>query len=326
MTSNASVKPPHFQQVQYQFAAHLRDPEHQPAPAGIENRRLQIYRELFYNNIEDFLSNAFPVLRKLTADARWHAMARDFYARHQCRDPQFYKISEEFLGYLEHERGAVAGDPPFLKELAHYEWVEMALAIAEIKLTPELGGADTASCASKWEREAPHRPAPASASPRSGSVSLGGADTASCASKWGWEAPHRPAPAPASPRSGSVSLADPNGDLIAGVPVASPLAWTLAYDYPVHRISPEFQPAEPGAQPTCLIVYRTRQDEVKFMEVNAITARLMQLINEQPATGREQLMRVAAELQHPQPEAVIAEGVRILEGLRERDILLGTRR
>ena len=59
-----------FQKLQYAFAAHIRDPEHRAAPAGIEDRRMGIYRELFYNNIEDFLATAFPVIRALTADER----------------------------------------------------------------------------------------------------------------------------------------------------------------------------------------------------------------------------------------------------------------
>ena len=255
--AKASRKPA-FQRLQYQFAAHLRDPQNNSAPKGIEDRRLQIYRELFYNNVEDFLANAFPVLRALTADTRWHAMVHDFYARHQCHEPQFHKIAEEFLRYLGDERGAIEGDPPFMRELAQYEWVELELGVSETKLTPE--------------------------------------------------------------------LADPNGDLLAQIPLASPLAWTLAYDFPVHKISPEFQPTTPGAQPTLLIVYRNRHDDVKFMEVNAITARLMQLIGEEPASGRALLERIAVELKHPQPASVVAEGGKILRELRERDILLGTRR
>lgn len=246
-----------FQQLQCQLAAHIRDPEKSPAPIGIEDRRLQIYRELFYNNVEGFLCIAFPVLRSLTPDARWHAMARDFYARHQCHEPQFYKIAEEFLRYLEQERGAVDGDPPFLRELAHYEWVELELAVKELRMTPE---------------------------------------------------------------------AAPNGDLLEGIPLVSPLAWTLAYDYPVHRISADFQPQSPGDTPTCLIVYRNRQEDVKFMEINPITARLMQLIQDEPASGRRQLQRIATELQHPQPDVVVAEGAKTLQGLRERDIIIGTRR
>ena len=125
-----AAKPP-FMQRQYEFAAHIRDPDNQPAPDDIEDRRMGIYRELFYNNVEGFLSSSFPVLRKLMDDASWHAMARDFYARHRCHSPLFLEIPREFLNYLQHERIDQADDLPFLWELAHYEWVELALSVAD---------------------------------------------------------------------------------------------------------------------------------------------------------------------------------------------------
>ena len=250
---------PGFQRLQYEFAAHLRDPGANPAPTGIEDRRLQIYRELFYNNVEDCLASAFPVLRRVSTDAVWHARVRHFYAGHRCREPQFHKLAEEFLRFLDDGRGEHPDDPPFLRELCHYEWVELELSVSALQLTPE--------------------------------------------------------------------LADPNGNLLDGRPLVSPLAWALAYDWPVQRIAPDFLPTEPPAQPTYLIVYRNRHDAVKFMEINAVTARLLELLEtDTGSSGRELLSRVAAELQHPQPEAVIAAGAAILDDLRERDILLGTRR
>jgi hypothetical protein len=253
------AKLPKFQQAQYQFAAHLRDPESNAAPAGIEDRRMQIYRDLFYNNVEDFLANAFPVLQKISSDAVWHARVRDFYARHQSHDPIFHRVAAEFLSFLENERGEHTDDPPFIRELCHYEWVELALSVSESELTPE--------------------------------------------------------------------LADPNGDLLTGRPLLSPLAWTLAYEWPVHRIGPDAIPAAPGEQPTYLIVNRNRQDNVRFMEINAVTARLMQLLEEDAsATGAGLLSRIATEMGHPQPQAVLEAGAATLADLRERDILLGTRR
>lgn len=124
-----SATRPAFQRLQYQFTAHLRDPAQHPAPAGIEDRRMGIYRELLYNNIEGFLSRGFPVLRSLYAERDWHALAHDFFARHTSHTPLFYRIAEEFLAYLQHERAPTPGDPPFLLELAHYEWVEVAVGI-----------------------------------------------------------------------------------------------------------------------------------------------------------------------------------------------------
>ena len=88
------------------------------------------HRELFYNNVEGFISSGFPVLRELLDDKTWHAMVRDFFSRHRCKTPYFLEISAEFLDYLENERDT-SDDPPFIKELAHYEWAELALTVAE---------------------------------------------------------------------------------------------------------------------------------------------------------------------------------------------------
>ena len=91
---------------------------------------MAMYRELFFNNIEGSLSGNFPVLRKILTDLQWFAFAQDFSAKHPCRSPYFSQIPEEFLDYLQNERDS-SEDFPFMLELAHYEWVEMALFIAK---------------------------------------------------------------------------------------------------------------------------------------------------------------------------------------------------
>ncbi len=115
-----------FQELQYDFTRHMRDPDNQPAPADIEDRRMKIYRDLLYNNIEGFMANSFPVLRKITPDNTWHEMIRDYFKNHQSRTPFFPKMPQEFLTYLQNERN-IENDPPFIRELAHYEWIEVEL-------------------------------------------------------------------------------------------------------------------------------------------------------------------------------------------------------
>jgi hypothetical protein len=249
---------PDFISRQYAFAAHIRDPQREPLPEDVEDRRMDIYRELVYGNLQSLLAGFFPVLRGLLHDDRWHAMVRDFLVRHRATTPLFLELAQEFLDYLHEERGPGPADPPFLLELAHYEWVELALSISEADPEP--------------------------------------------------------------------SLADPNGDLMTGRPVLSPLAWNLSYRFPVHRIGPEFRPDTPGEQPTHLLVYRNRDDDVEFMEINAVTQRLLTLLQQQPGwTGQDCLERIAEELRHPEPDVVMQAGARLLLDLRGRDILLGTR-
>lgn len=122
---------------QYTFTAHLRDAR-QPAPPDINPRRMALYRELFFNNIEGFLSNNFPLLRTYYDDATWQNLAQDFFARHRCLTPYFYAIPQEFIQYLQNERAPQSEDPPFLYDLAHYEWIETALAIAPGEPPPRL--------------------------------------------------------------------------------------------------------------------------------------------------------------------------------------------
>ncbi len=121
---------PGFQQEQLAFAAHIRDPEHAPLPAGIDDRRMAIYRRLFFNNLRNLLGTMFPVLRKLHEPARWNRMIRLFMQRHRAQTPYFLQLPAEFLEFLQHEYPHSAEDFPFLVELAHYEYIELALSIS----------------------------------------------------------------------------------------------------------------------------------------------------------------------------------------------------
>lgn len=127
---HSSVRPtPAFERKQAEFAAYIRDPYNNPPPSDVQPARMVLYRELFFNNIDGFLASSFPVLRAILNDGQWQELTQDFYSRHRCATPHFSEIAEEFLVFLQTERQN-PGDYPFLTELAHYEWVELALSIA----------------------------------------------------------------------------------------------------------------------------------------------------------------------------------------------------
>lgn len=119
------------QRLQHQFTAHVRDPQGHAAPAGIEDRRMQIYRDLVFSNIEMFLSANFPVIRSLYDDDAWDVLAHEMLREHEFHTPLFPEFGREFLRYLEARQQRGAGDPPFLLELAHYEWAELAISLDE---------------------------------------------------------------------------------------------------------------------------------------------------------------------------------------------------
>ena len=248
---------PRFTQAQYEFAAFIRDPESNPKPADVEARRMNIYSELFFNNVEDFISNTYPVLKRITPENEWQNMMRDYFSQHISHTPLFPEMPREFLKYLETERKN-PNDAPFIKELAHYEWIELALMTSDLDTDID------------WD------------------------------------------------------FIDTDGDLLNNQPIMSPLAWPLTYQYPVQQISEDFLPESPSEQPVYLLVYRNKEDEVHFMELNPVTALLVQLINEDNGLTTKQMLDVIVEkLNLPDPEAVFNGGYQIIQDLKNRNVILG---
>ena len=124
-----------------------------------------------------------------------------------------------------------------------------------------------------------------------------------------------------------MSGVDPAGDLLEQVPVKSVLAWTFAYHFPVHRISPDFLPQEPGEQPVYLALYRDGDDNIGFLELNAVTAALLEEVEQnQDLTGAALLRRLADKINYPDPDALVEHGAAALMEMRQLGILTGTRR
>ncbi len=131
-----------FQDRQYAFAAHIRDPDGAPAPAGIEDRRIAIYRDLFFNNLRNLLGRTFPVMKKIHSGDRWDHFIRGFMRQHRARTPYFLELPAEFVDYLKNEYQPAPDDYPFLAELAHYEYIELALSVSTESDDPDTIDAD----------------------------------------------------------------------------------------------------------------------------------------------------------------------------------------
>ena len=249
--------PERMARLQEEFAGHIRDPDRQRPPPDVEDRRMHIYRRLFFNNIDSLLANNFPVLRSIYDDAGWRGLVREFYAEHRCQTPLFPEVAKEFLRYLQDLRGVRDSDPPFMLELAHYEYAELALSVTEDE--DDYSGIDV------------------------------------------------------------------HGDLLAGVPVKSVLAWAFAYRFAVHRISPDFLPEAPAEQPVYLALYRDSEDRVGFLELNAVTAALLEEIEGNRELNGETLLRQLAEkINYPDADALVEHGGEALREMRQLGILAGT--
>ena len=118
-----------FKKIQQDFSQHIRTTASKKSLNDIEDRRLNIYRELFFNNVESFIAGAFPVFKELFDETDWEALIRDFFVKHECHSPYFLEISEEFLGYL--ETTTLDFLPVFSYQLAHWEWMELHADVYE---------------------------------------------------------------------------------------------------------------------------------------------------------------------------------------------------
>lgn len=249
---------PPFQQRQYAFAAHIRDPANAAAPAGIEDRRMAVYRELFFNNLRNLLARSFPVLVKLVGDDGWRRLIREFMRHHRAHTPYFLELPREFVTFLAGGAGLRADDPPFLAELAHYEYAELEVSIAEV--------------------------------------------------------------------TGGPGNVDDRGDMLSGVPVLAAACRVHAYRWPVHRISPDFVPDAPLDEPVFIAIYRSPDDRVRFVEVNSMTAELLERLAANPEcrNGEALLRQLAADIDYPDADAFVSHGAQLLHELRESGVIAGT--
>ncbi|MGM0526699.1 MAG: DNA-binding domain-containing protein, partial [Pseudomonadota bacterium] len=120
-----------FDRVQRAFTDYVRDPESNATGehhlAGIEPRRLEVYKDLLFNNLHSFTRTAFPVAYSIMGNEWWSQAVRVFLQEHRCHSPYFNEIAGEFLGFLRERQQPIGHPPDFLPELMHYEWVELAL-------------------------------------------------------------------------------------------------------------------------------------------------------------------------------------------------------
>jgi uncharacterized protein len=238
-----------FQRYQIAFTAHIRNPSVNKKPAKVPANRMAIYREIVFNNIFDSVSACFPVCNSILGVRAWRKLLRKFFANHQANSPIFREIPQQFLQFLK----TIEDLPDYFKQLAHYEWVELAVSLQQaevIKLRAKT-------------------------------------------------------------------------DLLNEKPVLAPASMLLEYDYAVHKISKHHQPKT--TESTYLLVFRNNENQVKFIELNAITFQLLNLIKENELTGKQILTKLAKEIKHPDIDALTRFGAEILADLAKQQAIIGTK-
>ena len=238
-----------FQRYQLEFTAHIRNPKTNKKPAQVDDARMAVYREIVFTNILNSVSTCFPVCMQVLGERDWEKLVRQFFAKHQATTPIFREIPQQFLQFLNTAKDL----PIYLEQLAHYEWVELAVSSQPTTPPPKL-----------------------SKTP----------------------------------------------DLLNEKPVLASANKLLQYDYAVHKISARHKPKT--STKTYLLVFRNLYNKVKFIELNPVTFQLLSLIEENNMTGKQALMRLAEDIQHPDINAMVQFGLEILQDLANQQAIIGS--
>lgn len=241
---------PSFQAYQQQFTAFIRNPRLNKPPKGASLRGMRVYAEIVMNNMEASVAACFPVCKQVLGKRAWIALVRQFFSEHASNTPIFREIPAQFLGFL----NSLSSLPPYLTALAHYEWVELSVAMSQ-----------------------------------------------------------------ASPRQAG----DMNAHLLLDYPVLNPTAICLRYLYPVHMISPRFKPSQALETPVHLLVFRNPEHEVKFIEINAVTATLFESLALNQHTGEAALIALAHQMGYADYAPILNFGAQLLEDLYAQGAILG---
>ncbi len=141
-----------LQDYQAAFTSHLRDPALYARPNGTRAARMAVYREIVFNNICASLTACFPVLHSMLGKRMFKRLMRDCFRYGQFESPLFQDIPAAFVAYLQNHASDAQQDvetnfhtqthaaekpaqgnasllvPAYAAELAHYEWLELAIS------------------------------------------------------------------------------------------------------------------------------------------------------------------------------------------------------
>lgn len=94
------------------------------------------------------------------------------------------------------------------------------------------------------------------------------------------------------------------------------------YSYPVATISKANQPTTPLDEPYCMLVYREpEQEQVRFMQINTLTALVLEELKHRPLTFSQLLTRVQVQLPNQGSEALAHGLLSMLQDFCARFVL-----
>ena len=111
-------------------------------------------------------------------------------------------------------------------------------------------------------------------------------------------------------------------DMLNEIPVIALAHKILQYDYPVHKISAAYKPTL--IEKVYLLVYRNRAFKVKFIELNAMTFKLLTLIDEGNLSGKQALISLQSDIKEVDTQLILKYGMSILFELINQEAIIGS--
>ncbi|WP_162818050.1 HvfC family RiPP maturation protein [Aquirhabdus parva] len=236
-----------FQQHQRAFTQWIRHPNTAPIPDQIESRRMQTYRDLIFNNVSSFIEHTYPITQAMLPSETWAMLIDNFFKYGQCDSPYYYDISLHFREFLNQE--------------PQEEFKNKGVEDTEYKKTSNLIQ-QTHHCY-PWLKELLQYEWMA--------LYVDMTETLWLDDTFG----SKPVPEPTLLKFKML-----NKD----IPITlKTTCWVLAYQYPVHTWSQDNAPARPEIAPTCLLIFRNQDFQMRVFSLHPLWAYLIELIQTKTA-------------------------------------------
>ncbi len=111
-------------EAQTKLADFCRSNVYQPIPGIIESR-IDTYRSLVFNTVEDTLRRAYPITARALGSDRWSAFVNAFFSQYRSTSPELWRMPYGLYRFAQQSRWAERVSWPFLYDLLLFEWIEI---------------------------------------------------------------------------------------------------------------------------------------------------------------------------------------------------------
>ena len=100
-------------------------------PPYLDEKRVLVYRNIIFGNIERLISSSFPILKSFFQEENWQQLIQGFILDYQCQTPYFADIAFEFYCFFQQQKKY---HRDILYAILDYEYSLLALNLQKASL------------------------------------------------------------------------------------------------------------------------------------------------------------------------------------------------